>query len=66
MNGEDGWRFVPVKDATACAWPLVYSVEFADPVPPDAIEAAYGFEASTRARPDVSAVQLRLRLLPQP
>jgi hypothetical protein len=66
LNGEDGWRFVPVKNAAAGAWPLVYSVEFAESMPADTIEAAYGFEASTRARLDAPAVQLRLRLLPQP
>jgi hypothetical protein len=61
VDGETGWRFVPVKEAAADTGPIVYSAEFADSVQPRDIEASYGFEASTRARLDAPAVQLRLR-----
>jgi hypothetical protein len=59
LNGEE-WRFVPVKDMVGM-WPMVLSVSFADSIATSEIEARYGFEASTRARLNAPAVQLRLR-----
>lgn len=59
LNGEE-WRFVPVKEAVRM-WPVVFSVDFASSIATGEIEARYGFEASTRARLDAPAVQLRLR-----
>ena len=58
LQGEE-WRFVPVKEASG-AWPTVFSVTFAESIAAGAIETRYGFEASTRARLDAPAVQLRL------
>jgi hypothetical protein len=61
LNGEE-WRFVPVKEAVGM-WPMIFSVSFVESIATGAIEARYGFEASTRARVDAPAVQLCLRRL---
>lgn len=59
LVGEE-WRFVPVADA-AGGWPIAFVASFADSISPIEITTHYGFEASTRARIDAPAVQLRLR-----
>lgn len=60
LNGEVWW-FVPVKEVAGGAWPVVFSVALVDSIRAGDIEARYGFEASTRARLDAAAIQLRLR-----
>jgi hypothetical protein len=59
LNGED-WRFVPVKEA-AGRWPVVFGVAYANSIRHVEIKTRYSFEASTRARLDAPAVQLRLK-----
>lgn len=59
LLNDEAWRFVPVKEAVGM-WPVVFEAKLADPIAVPDIEARYGFEASTRARLDAPAVQLRL------
>jgi hypothetical protein len=58
LYGEQ-FCFVPVREAVD-AWPVVFHVEYADPIAPDLIAARYGNDAWANARPDALAVQLRL------
>ncbi len=60
---DEKWCFVPVPDAVD-GWPVAFSVEYAESTAPNMIAASYGIEAEGRARPDASAVQLRLVRLP--
>ena len=56
LNHRERWRFV--------TWELgeerTYAVEYAEPIPHDRISRTYGKAASSRARADHPAVQLRL------
>lgn len=62
LFNDEAWRFVPAKGAVGL-WPVVFDAKLADPIAVPDIEALYGFEASTRARLDAPAVQLRLSRL---
>ena len=59
LNNRERWRFVTWQFGDE----RTYAVEYADPLPHDRISRAYGKAASSRARADQPAVQLRLTRL---
>jgi hypothetical protein len=60
------WLFVPVPEATGGRWPVKFLVSYGTPLERAAVEERYGKEVARRARPDVPAVQLRLKIQRRP
>lgn len=64
LAAGETWRFVPAIGLAGVRWPHVLRLELAEPISGGEIRDAYGDSASSRARPRVDYLQMKIAEAP--